>query len=141
MQTLSAPAQALLGSDALAHVVTNNPDGTAQVSVVWCGVVGDEVYFCTEGDTQKVRNLRADPRIVLSIEDEERNRRGLQQHLIIRGRATISDGPDAVLTDQLCRAYLGTADHPLNLRNSPTAVVVRVEIDHIGGAGPWVEGG
>ena len=43
--TLSAPAHALLGSDAVAHVWTSNADGTPQVSVVWVVVQGDEILF------------------------------------------------------------------------------------------------
>ncbi|MEX2627721.1 MAG: TIGR03618 family F420-dependent PPOX class oxidoreductase, partial [Ilumatobacteraceae bacterium] len=126
LRAIPAPAQALLGSDALAHVVTRNTDGSPQVSVVWCGVRGDEVVFCTEGDTVKVRNLRRDPRIVLSIEDEARNLAGAQQHLVVHGTATISDAADAALCDELCRTYTGTADTPANLRHSPTAVTVTV---------------
>ncbi len=138
MVTIPAPAQALIGSDALAHVVTENPGGTPQISVVWCGVRGDELVFVSEASTQKIRNLRRDPRVVLSIEDEERNQRGLQQHLVVRGHATIREGADATVMDELCRVYLGRADHPLNLRDSPTAVTVTVSVDKISGNGPWV---
>lgn len=35
MVSIPAPAQALIGSDAVAHVWTSNPDGSPQVSVVW----------------------------------------------------------------------------------------------------------
>jgi PPOX class probable F420-dependent enzyme len=137
LQTIPAPAEALLGSDALAHVVTVNSDGTPQVSVVWCGVRGENVVFCTEGETAKVRNLRRDPRIVLSIEDEARNAKGTQQHLVIQGRV-IDIGPvDRALCDDLCRTYVGRADHPLNLRGSTSAVTITLEVDRIGGNGPW----
>ena len=68
LRSIPAPAEALLGSSALAHVVTRNRDGTPQVSVVWCGVRGDRILFCTEGNTAKVRNLRRDPDVVLSIQ-------------------------------------------------------------------------
>lgn len=137
LRTIPAPAQALLGSEALAHVVTRNADGTPQVSVVWCGVRGDEVVFCTEGDTVKVRNLRRDPRVILSIEDEVRNVAGAQQHLIVHGTATVSNSVDAALCDELCRTYVGRADHPANLKRSPTAVTVTVTIERLAGNGPW----
>jgi PPOX class probable F420-dependent enzyme len=140
LRSLPAPAEALLGSNALAHVVTLNPDGTPQVSVVWCGVRDDRVLFCTEADTAKVRNLRVDPRVVLSVEDEARNAAGTQQHLVLRGRAEILGPVDVDLCDELCRVYVGRADHPLSLRGSTTAVTVAVEVDRIGGNGPWVDG-
>jgi PPOX class probable F420-dependent enzyme len=138
LRSIPAPAEALLGSDALAHVVTSNADGTPQVSVVWCGVREDRILFCTEGSSAKVRNIRRDPRVVLSIEDEARNAAGTQQHLVVRGRAEILGPADKDLCDELCRVYAGRADHPLNLSRSSTAVTVAIEVERLGGNGPWV---
>jgi PPOX class probable F420-dependent enzyme len=137
LRSIPAPAEALLGSNALAHVVTQNADGTPQVSVVWCGVHEDRVVFCAEADTAKVRNLRRDPHIVLSIEDEARNITGTQQHLVVYGTAEILGPADASVCDELCRVYVGKADHPLNLSRSPSAVTVAVDVERIGGNGPW----
>lgn len=139
MSTLSAPAQALLGSDAVAHVWTANPDGTPQVSVVWVLTSDDEIVFGTSGRSVKARNLALDPRIILSIEDTERNERGFQRHLVVRGTARIEPGPDPALMDRLARKYLGLDRHPLALRDAPDCVVVRTAIDRISGVGPWID--
>jgi PPOX class probable F420-dependent enzyme len=139
MVEFSTQANALLGSDAVAHVWTSNPDGTPQVSVVWVVARGDEILFGTDASSQKARNLQRDNRIVLSIEDTERNERGYQRHLLVRGSARIDPGPDPVLMDELALKYLGLQRHPLAVRDSPTSVVVRVAIDRISGVGPWVE--
>ncbi len=139
MTEFSAQADALLGSDAVAHVWTNNRDGTPQVSVVWVIAHGDEIVFGTDSNSQKAKNLRRDDRVVMSIEDVERNERGFQRHLVVRGRATIENGPDPALMDRLARKYLGLDRHPLALRDSPTSVVVRVAVERISGVGPWVE--
>ncbi|HYN31624.1 MAG TPA: PPOX class F420-dependent oxidoreductase [Ilumatobacteraceae bacterium] len=139
MVEVLAQADALLGSDAVAHVWTTNPDGTPQVSVVWVIAQGDEIAFGTDTSSQKAKNLRRDNRIVLSIEDTERNERGFQRHLVARGRARIHPGPDPELMDRLAKKYLGLQRHPLALRDSPTSVVVRVKIERISGVGPWVE--
>lgn len=138
MVSISAPAQALLGSDAVAHVWTNNPDGSPQVSVVWVIAHGDEILFGTDANSRKARNLRRDPRIILSIEDTERNERGFQRHLVIRGTAAIEPGPDLEVMDRLAAAY-GLQHHPLALHDSPDAVMVRVDIGRISGVGPWAE--
>ncbi len=137
LRSLPHEAEVLLGSNALAHVVTMNADGSPQVSVVWCGVQGDVVRFVTEAATAKVRNLERDPRVVLSVEDEQRNLQGHQHHLVLRGRASVTRGPDPELFDALCREYLGRVDHTAPLRDSATAVVVSVTIEEIGGNGPW----
>lgn len=139
MAEIPASAQALLGADAVAHVWTRNPDGSPQVSVVWVLVQDDEVLFGTDGASKKARNLALDPNIILSIEDTERNERGYQRHLLIRGSARVEPMVSSAMVDALCTKYLGLASHPLNLRDSPTAVTVRVTIDRISGVGPWVE--
>src|SRR5690606_16642731 len=127
------------GTDAVAHAWTCNPDGSPQVSVVWVLVQDDEIVFGTDASSQKARNLALNSRIVLSIEDWERNDRGFQRHLVIHGHATVERGPDPELMDRLAYKYLGLTRHPLALRDSPTAVVVRVRIDRISGVGPWVD--
>lgn len=137
LSSLSAPASALLGSDAVAHVWTRNADGTPQVSVVWVIVQGDEVLFGCDRTSQKARNLRRDPAIVLSVEDSVRNSQGFQRHLVLHGRARLEDGPDPALMDRLAAKYLGLRRHPLALRDAPSCVVVRVTIDRISGVGPW----
>ena len=137
--SLSAPAQALLGSDAVAHVWTTNADGSPQVSVVWVIVQGDRILFGCDRASQKARNLRRDPSIVLSIEDDVRNEHGFQRHLIIRGTAEISEGPNPELMDRLAEMYTGLKRHPLTLRDSDTSVVVSVTIDRISGEGPWLD--
>jgi len=137
--TISAMAQTLLGSDAVAHVWTTNPDGSPQVSVVWVIAQDDEILFGTDASSQKAKNLARDSRIVLSIEDEERNERGYQRHLVIRGRARVEAGPNPALMDRLAAKYTGLRRHPLALRDSPTSVVVRVEVDRLSGVGPWID--
>lgn len=140
LRQLPASAQTLLGSDALAHVITVGSDGLPQVSVVWCGIKDNDVLFCTEEKSTKVRNLRKNPRIVISIEDEMRNRAGTQHHLVLHGTAEILGPADPKLCDELCAAYTGRANHPTNLGQSSTAVTVAVHVDRIGGNGPWVDG-
>lgn len=139
MTQLSAPAQALLGSDAVAHVWTRNADGSPQVSVVWVVVDDDEIVFGCDRMSRKARNLRLDPAVVLSIEDDVRNEQGFQRHLVVRGTARLTRGPDPRLMDRLARQYTGLERHPLALRDSRESVVVRVAIDRISGVGPWVD--
>lgn len=139
MYTIPAPVQALLGSDAVAHVWTNNPDGSPQVSVVWVIAQDDEILFGTDGRSVKARNLARDPRVILSIEDSERNDRGYQRHLIVRGRATVSSGPDPTLMDRLAHKYLGLHRHPLAIRDAETSVIVRVSVERLSGVGPWID--
>ena len=70
--TLPDSARAMIESGRLAHLVTLNPDGSPQVSCVWVGLDGDEIVSAhLNAGQQKLRNIRRDPRVSLSIEGTE----------------------------------------------------------------------
>jgi hypothetical protein len=70
-------ARDLLESDAVAHVVTLDEDGGPQVTAAWVGLDGDEIVFATLPDQRKLKNLRRDPRIALSIPSTTTNEWGI----------------------------------------------------------------
>jgi PPOX class probable F420-dependent enzyme len=138
MVVIPSPAQALLGTDAVAHVWTSNADGSGQVSVVWVVVQDDEILFGTDAASRKARNLTRDPSVILSVEDTERSQRGFQRHLVIHGTAALEPGPHPDLMDRLAQKYVGLEKHPLAMRDAPSSVLVRVTVERIGGVGPWM---
>ena len=68
MTEIPDDARAILESDALAHLVTSNADGSAQVSCVWVGLEGSDIVFASLGPRRKLDNIRRDPRVTLSLE-------------------------------------------------------------------------
>ena len=76
MTEIPDEARAILESDALAHLVTSNADGSAQVSCVWVGLEGSDIVFASLGPRRKLDNIRRDPRVTLSLEGtrDERHR-------------------------------------------------------------------
>ena len=100
-------ARAVLDSPALAHLVTLNPDGSPQVTVVWVGLDGDEIVAAHLPEHRKVRNIRNDSRVALSIETGMRNAIGLNEYLVVYGTARITEGGAAELLQQLAYTYLG----------------------------------
>ncbi|WP_432885489.1 pyridoxamine 5'-phosphate oxidase family protein [Kribbella sp. CA-245084] len=60
-------ARAVLESNALGHLVTINPDGSPQVSVIWVGLDGDEIIAAHVPNNQKVKNIRRDGRVALTL--------------------------------------------------------------------------
>jgi PPOX class probable F420-dependent enzyme len=73
MTDLPDQARELIESAALAHLVTLNADGSPQVSVIWIGLEDGEIVSGHLGDYQKVRNIRRDPRVALTIEGPGRS--------------------------------------------------------------------
>jgi PPOX class probable F420-dependent enzyme len=124
-------------SGRLAHVVTLNADGNPQVSCAWIGLDGDELVMMHTAEHLKVRNLRRDPRVVVSIESEERSEDGpdppFQFYLVVHGTATIIEGAAPGLAPLICANYGSAAP-----QNVPPGYVTRITVDRVGGVGPWV---
>jgi PPOX class probable F420-dependent enzyme len=135
---LSDAARRLLESDALAHVVTVNPDGSPQVAVVWVGLEGDEIVAGhLDVRQRKVRNLRRDPRVAVSVESDVTNPMGLREHLVVHGRARITEGGAAELLQRLAHTYLGRDVRFPPMDDPPPGVITRITVERVGGVGDW----
>ena len=127
----------VLYSDALAHVVTLNPDGSPHVTIAWVGLDGDEIVSATLPDQRKLRNLRRDSRIALSIETQNTNQYGLREYVAIYGRARVTKGGAPELLQDLARTYIGPDVKFPPMDDPPPGFVTRVKVERIGGVGPW----
>ena len=134
---LSAAARELLESDAVATVVTLNPDGAPHVTAAWVGLEGEEIVFGTLNDQHKLRNLRRDPRIAITVQSSRINEWGLREYLVIDGTARITDGGGSELLQRLARTYLGPDVIFPAMPNPPPGFVTRVTVGRVSGIGPW----
>jgi PPOX class probable F420-dependent enzyme len=138
---LPPSARALLESDALAHLVTLNPDGSSQVTCVWVGLEGEEIVSAhLRPDQQKLRNVARDPRVTLSLEGSEISPPGLKHYLVVDGLARIEEGGAPELLQQLAYTYLGPDVSFPPMPDPPPGVRLLITVERIGGVGPWVEG-
>ena len=132
-------ARRILESDSLAHVTTIDPDGRPQTTLAWVGLEGDEVVFATLPDQRKLRNLRRDPRITISIQTERVTPYGLHEYLVIYGTARVTDGGGPEVLQRLAHTYLGPDVTFPPMPDPPPGFVTRVTVDRLGGVGPWNE--
>jgi PPOX class probable F420-dependent enzyme len=130
-------ARAIIESGRLAHLVTLNRDGSPQVSCVWVGLDGDEIVAGHLRDQQKLRNVRRDSRVSLSIEGSELQPPGLMHYLVVHGRARITEGGAPELLQELAYRYLGPGTPFPPTDEPPPGYVLRVAVDRLGGVGPW----
>ena len=130
-------ARELLESDAVAQLVTLNEDGSAHVSAAWVGVDGDEIVLATIPDQRKLRNLRRDPRIALSIPTTRVNEWGLLEYLVVYGTARVSEGGAPELLQRLAHTYLGPDVVFPPMPNPPPGFVTRITPQRFSGVGPW----
>lgn len=127
----------LIDSDALAHVTTLDRDGTPYVTLAWVGLEDDRIVIGTLSDQRKLKNLRRDPRVVLSLVTGTRNDFGLDEYLVVYGRAEVTEGGAPELLQRLAYTYLGPDVNFPPMPNPPPGYVTRVTVDRVGGVGPW----
>lgn len=120
-----------------AHMVTLNRDGSPQVTVIWIGLDGDEIVAGHLPENQKVKNIRRDPRVAISIETDSKSAMGLTEYLVVYGRARIQEGGGAQLLQKLAATYLGPGIKFPPMAEPPPGFVTRVQVDRIDGVGPW----
>jgi PPOX class probable F420-dependent enzyme len=135
---LSDDALDLLGSAAVAIVATLNADGSPHLSSAWIGVEEGEIVIGTLDDQRKLRNLRRDPRIALTVQSERINAWGLREYLVIDGSARITEGGAAELLQRLARTYIGPDAIFPAMPNPPPGFVTRVRIEQVSGIGSWL---
>jgi PPOX class probable F420-dependent enzyme len=132
-------ARELIESGALAHLVTLNRDGSPQVSCVWVGLDGDELVAGHLPEHQKIRNIRRDPRVAVSLEGNRIHPPGLKEYLVVHGRAYVTEGGAPELLQRLAHVYLGPDVTFPPMADPPPGYITHIQVERIGGVGPWSE--
>jgi PPOX class probable F420-dependent enzyme len=97
----------LIEKGPLAHLTTLSSSGAPQVTVVWVGIQGEEFVMGHLATHQKVKNIRRDPRVALSMLGDKTNAQGLREYLVIHGNARVTEGGAVELLQRLGPIYLG----------------------------------
>lgn len=133
-------AKDLLRSATVAHLVTLNRDGSPHVTIAWVGLDGDRIVMGTISDQMKLKNLRRDPRVTLSLQTERTNEWGLLEYLVVYGTAEIVEGGAPELLQELAHTYLGPDVKFPPMPDPPPGYVTRVTVERVAGVGPWAPG-
>lgn len=133
--------RAVLESGRLGHVTTLNRDGSPQVSCVWVGVDDDEIVIASLPRNRKVQNLERDPRVVLSMETGRKGPGGLDEYLVVHGRARVVAGGAPEVLQRLAYVYMGPGVKFPRMANPPPGYLIRIQPMRYGGHGPWAQAG
>jgi PPOX class probable F420-dependent enzyme len=101
--TLNEASRALIDGVNFASIATINPDGSPQTSVVWVTRDGDDLLFSTVIGRRKERNLRRDPRVSVTIFDQQQP----YSYIEVRGSVTLDPQGGRELIDALSNKYVG----------------------------------
>ena len=139
MSALSDDVRAAIEEGHLGHLVTLNPDGSPQLTIVWAGIEDDEVVAAHLYEHQKVRNVKRDPRVVLSMETGGHDHRGYNNYLVLHGTARITEGGAPELLQRLCDTYIGPGLKFPPMDDPPAGYITRIKVERVSGVGPWVD--
>jgi PPOX class probable F420-dependent enzyme len=134
--TIPESAQAVINSGNLAHLVTVNADGSPHVTIVWVDYRNDEIIIGKMMEDQKVKNIRRDNRVSLSIEAEG-NQMGMTNYLVVEGTATVTEGGAPELLHELAQRYVGPGTKFPPMDNPPPGFIIRITPTKARGMGPW----
>ena len=123
LNKLTPKQLALIEGKNFAHVATINKDGSPQVSPVWIEHDGTHIIINSEEKRLKVRNVKRDPRVAISIADAANPYHYIQ----VKGRVvevTREGGFEGI--DRLSMKYSGNPKYP---GNAPGDVRVQIKIE------------
>lgn len=133
---MSDEVRAVVEAGRLAHFVTVNADGGPHATIVWTGIEGDEIVIGKLFVDKKVRNIRRDARVSLSIEADGATH-GMQHHLVVEGTARVTEGGAPELLHELAQRYVGPGTTFPPMPDPPPGFVIRVTPTKVRGMGPW----
>ncbi len=116
----------LFEKKAFAHLATLMPDGSPQVTPVWCDFTDGHVRINSAKGRQKDRNIRRDPRVSLALHDPDNPYRYLE----VRGTVVeiTEDGADDHI-DALAKKYMGVDSYPLRTPEE-VRVIYKIHPEH-----------
>jgi PPOX class probable F420-dependent enzyme len=144
MVAIPPPLRELIEAGPLAHLVTLDADGSPQVTVIWIGLDGDDIVSGHMNLSKKLRNVRRDPRVVISLEAPRTPAVFLAEHAVLRGTAVVEEGGAQELLTRLGHLYVApeftfpSADQIPNVPPDSEGFILRTTVEKITGMGPWV---
>src|SRR3954452_5522481 len=110
----------LLLRPVIAHLATARPDGSLQSNPVWFEWDGAHIKISQTTARQKMRNMRSDPHVALSITDPDNPYRYVEVRGVVDA---VEDDPDRGCIDHLSERSMGQRPSPYHQPDDERVVV------------------
>lgn len=118
----------ILEKNSFGHVATVESENPPQVTPVWVDHDdGEALLFNTATGRRKVRNMREDPRVTVSVTDPDDPYR----YLAVGGEVTMTEEGADDHIDALARQYMDVEEYPHHGEEKGSRVIVRVPAEHV----------
>jgi PPOX class probable F420-dependent enzyme len=125
---LPDPVLELIRNSGMTYLATLMPDGSPQLTQTWVDTDGDVVIINTVDGHQKLRNIRRDPRVAVTVADPNDTRRFVQ----LRGQVVRESTEGAVEhIEMLSERYLGQPYSWYGGRDQ-VRVMIYIRVDKVG---------
>lgn len=131
---IPAALRTVLLDKAYGHVITRGADGSPQVTMVWMDIEGNQALFNTADGRVKVKNLRRDPRVQVSVQD----RHNPQSYALLQGIATLSNEGAEAHIDAMAKRFMGLDTYPWRAPGE-RRILVRIDVEKISGFTPQMQ--
>jgi PPOX class probable F420-dependent enzyme len=121
----------LFEKKAFASLATLMPDGTPQVTPVWCDFDGTHVLVNSAKGRRKDANMHERPHVALSIQDPDNPYRYLEIRGIVE---EITEEGAAAHIDKMAKKYLGVDKYPSS-RPGEVRVIYKIKPEHFSSMG------
>ncbi|MBI3405524.1 MAG: PPOX class F420-dependent oxidoreductase [Acidobacteria bacterium] len=121
----------LFNKPAFGNLGTVMPDGSPQVTPVWCELEGNRVVFNSAKGRVKDRNVRRNPQVAITLSDPQNPYRYVE----VRGRVVeITEQGAAEQIHRLAKKYLGVDKYPY-AKAGEVRVTYKIEPETVSGVG------
>ena len=122
---------ALLERPSPCFLATTMPDGSPQLTQTWVDTDGEHILINTVEGFQKIKNVRRDPRVAVTVSDPDRPSR----YYAVRGQVTdITAAGAAEHIERLAQRYLG-APYPWYGGRDQTRLLLTIEASRVSTTG------
>jgi len=92
----------------VAQLVTVRPDGRPHVAPVWFLEEDGRAYVMADANAVKIRNIRREPQLILSIATDQRP----LKYVLLEGEGRVIDQDLATMVERICVRYDGPERGP-----------------------------